>query len=451
MSSGHTAYAHGSHRWFEGHRTIGGPEAWLVWVLATVFVVWLFAIQTGYAVVSPDIQQSAHLTIAEIGLAASIYTWAFAVVQFFSGALLDRFGSRPLMAIAVALVAVGAFLYAGTTNFATLAIAQTVLAIGSSFGFVGAGYLGGKWFDAAKYGLMFGLVQTFASLGSAVGQPLILAVLGQMDWQELLVAFGAFGVLLAVLFVVFVRNPAPAPAASTDDDVRSSVGEPGVVRQIFRDLGRSFASVQVDLASVLAGTSFGAMLAVGVLWGPRIMEARGAATDFATILTALAWLGLAVGAPMVNVVSDRWRSRKWPAFTGLLLQAVAIVLVIYFPQVGNGAALVLMFAIGFFAGAHMLGFTIAAEAVPGSLIGSASAIVNGVCFIIGGLLTSIPSAFLPAEPVLADYQQALWLLPAVVVVGAVAALGVNESAGRTTAPVAAATPAAPTADTAGSR
>jgi hypothetical protein len=74
----------------------------------------------------------------------------------------------------------------------------------------------------------------------------------------------------------------------------------------------------------------------------------------------------------------------------------------------------------------MLGFTIAGEAVPGALIGSASAIVNGVCFIIGGLLTSVPSALLPETPTLADFQAALWLLPAVVVVGALAALVMPE-------------------------
>ena len=421
MSTGHAAYHHASKNWFTGHRTIGGPEAWLVWVLATTFVVWLFAIQTGYAVVSPDIQQSASLTIAQVGLAASIYTWVFALVQFFSGSLLDRFGSRPLMAIAVVFVAVGAFLYAGTTDFATLAIAQTVLAIGSSFGFVGAGYLGGLWFGAAKYGLMFGLVQTVASLGSAVGQPLILAALAHMPWQDLLVAFGVFGVLLAILFFGFVRNPAPDPAAPVATKSHSNV-----FVDIIRNLGKSFANIKVVLSSILAGASFGAMLAVGTLWGPRIMEARGAETDFATILTALAWLGLAVGAPLANLVSNRWHSRKWPAFFGLLLQALSIALVIYLPTEGKGAALVLMFAIGLFAGAHMLGFTIAGEAVPGSLIGSASAIVNGVCFIIGGLLTSIPSALLPADPTLDDFQSALWLLPAVVVVGALAALAISE-------------------------
>ena len=91
------------------HSRIGGPEAWTIWVLATVFVVWLFAIQTGHAIVSPDIQRDANLTISQVAVAASIYTWVFALVQFFSGALLDRYGTRPLLAISVGLVTVGAF------------------------------------------------------------------------------------------------------------------------------------------------------------------------------------------------------------------------------------------------------------------------------------------------------------------------------------------------------
>jgi len=414
---------------------LGSPEAWLIWVLATTFVVWLFAIQTGYAVVSPDIQQTANLTIAQIGLAASVYTWVFAIVQFFSGPLLDRFGTRPLLAIAVALVTVGAFLYAASTSFATLAAAQVVLAIGASFGFVGAGYVGGKWFDAAKYGLMFGLVQSFASLGSAVGQPLILAALDHLDWQQLLVAFGSFGVLLAVTFVVFVRDPR-LPDAPPSEPQR------GVLRPILSELGRCFANPRVLLSAVLSAASFGTMLAVGTLWGPRIMSARGEDATVATALTALAWLGLAVGAPLANIVSNRWGSRRWPAVIALLLQGTMIAGVIYLPDTTTGAAVVLMFAMGLFSGAQMLGFTVAGESVDPHLIGSASAIVNGACFLLSGVLTSVPSAFLPADPRLADYQAVLWIMPLVLLIGAAAGLALRDRPRSTpaSAPAASASP-----------
>lgn len=425
-SSGHEGYAHATTSFFSRDRARkGGAEAWTIWILATVFVVWLFAIQTGYGIVSPDIQHDAHLSISQISLAASIYTWAFALCQFFSGSLLDRYGTRPLLAISVALVTAGAFLFASTTNFATLAIAQIVLAVGASFGFVGAGYVGGKWFAAAKYGLMFGLVQMFASLGSAVGQPAISSLLHEMSWQQLLAGFGAFGVLLTIAFIFIVRNPVATP----EEAAAAAVAHRGnVFSEIFGDLGACFKNRQVVLSALFAGTSFGTMLAVGVLWGPRVQEARGATPDFAAILSAMAWLGLALGAPLVNVVSNRWHSRKWPAVIGLILQGAAVALFIYGPNNGKGASIVVMFAVGLFAGTHMLGFTIAGESVSPALIGSASAIVNGFCFIIGGVLEAVPGYRLPDNPAVSDYHSTLWIMPLVLAIGVLCALGLKERA-----------------------
>ncbi|ANW18724.1 MFS transporter [Streptomyces clavuligerus] len=407
------------------HRTIGGVEAWIVWGLCTIFVVWLFSIQTGYAVVSPEIQRTASLTVAQIGLAGSIYTWAFALCQFFSGALLDRFGSRPLLTIAVAFVTAGAFLYAQTSSMGTLIAAQIVLAVGSSFGFVGAGYIGGQWFPAARYGLMFGMVQCLASLGSAFGQPAISWQLTLVSWQQLLNGFGAAGVVLIVLFALLVRNPSPGPeqlARATAAGPR-----PALVPSILRDLGACFRNRNVVLSALLAGVSFGSMLAMGVLWGPRVMEARGAESSLAAVLTAMSWLGLAIGAPLFNLVSDHWNNRRLPAVTGVLLQAVAVSLLIYLPTETNSVSVVTMFCVGLFAGAHMLGFTVAGESVPGALVGSSAAIVNGVCFIVGGLLQAIPGKILPAVPDLADFGHALLMMPILLVLGAAAGFFIKET------------------------
>ncbi|MFI1014636.1 MFS transporter [Streptomyces sp. NPDC020965] len=407
------------------HRTIGGSEAWLVWGLATAFVVWLFAIQTGYGIVSPEIQRSAGLTVAQIGLAGSVYTWAFAFCQFFSGALLDRFGSRPLLAVAVAFVTVGAFLYARTTGFGTLVTAQIVIAVGAAFGFVGAGYIGGQWFPAARYGLMFGMVQSLASLGSAIGQPAISWRLEQVSWQRLLNGFGVAGVVLTVLFVLLVRNPAPGPG-------RVERPRSALLPSIARALGTCFGNRNVLLAAALSGVSFGSMIAMGSLWGPRLVRAQGAGESLAAALSAMSWLGLAVGAPLFNIVSNRWGSRRVPAVAGVFLQAVSVAVLICLPAGVPGVTTVVMFAVGFFSGAQMLGFTVAGESVPAALVGSSAAIVNGVCFILAGVLEAVPGRLLPDVPSLADYRSALLIMPLLLVAGAVAGLFIRDTARATT-------------------
>ena len=414
-----------------GHRTVGGVEAWTVWALCTVFVVWLFSIQTGYGIVSPEIQKSASLTVAQIGLAGSVYTWAFACCQFFSGALLDRFGSRPLLTFAVACVTAGAFLYAQTSSMATLVGAQVVIAIGASFGFVGAGYIGGQWFPAARYGLMFGLVQSLASLGSAVGQPAISWQLGHTGWQQLLNGFGALGVLLIVLFALLVRNPAPDQVLGSGPE---AAPRPPLLPSILRELRSCFANHNVVLAALLAGVSFGTMIAMGSLWGPRLMQARGADSSLAAVMSAMSWLGVAISAPLYNLLSDHWHNRRTPAVVGVLLQAVAVALLIYLPASTPGVATVVMFAVGLFAGAHMLGFTVAGESVPGALVGSSAAIVNGVCFVLGGVLEAVPGWLLPAAPRLSDYRTALLIMPVLLVAGALAGLFIRDTGRSPTSP-----------------
>ena len=381
---------------------LGGAQAWCVWALSVTFVVWLFNLQTGYAVLSPKIQHDLALTIAQVGLVGSLYTWAFAVVQFISGPLLDRLGLRKCMPGAVVLVALGAFLYSSAHSIEALLLAQVLLALGAAFGFVGAGFAGDKWFGAAKYGLMFGLAQTVVSLGSAVGTPTINHFADLYDWRKVLFAFFLFGILLLLAFLVWMKDPKTNNAPKTR--------KVSLQRQIVTELRACFTQANVWLSALIAGTSFGLMLAIGVLWGPRIIMAHG--YDSGALATALLWLGLAVGAPLFNVVSDKLKNRKVPFGLGILLQLAVMSMIIFTSGTAEPVLLGLMFLLGVGSGTHMLGFTIAGETVPVMLIGSASAIVNATCFIIGGIAMSFPARLLPAgTPTLADFRHALVIMP----------------------------------------
>jgi sugar phosphate permease len=95
------------------------------------------------------------------------HTWIFALCQFLSGPLLDRMGARRILVPAILLVSIGVFIFANAKDFGMLLMSQALIALGACTGFVGAGYIGGKWFGMAKFSFMFGLVQFAASLFSA--------------------------------------------------------------------------------------------------------------------------------------------------------------------------------------------------------------------------------------------------------------------------------------------
>lgn len=395
---------------------LGGLRAWCVWGLCVVFVVWLFNLQTGYSVLSPKIQNDLALTIAQIGLISSVYTWAFALVQLASGPMLDRFGLRKCMPVAVALVVLGAFLYSSAQSLEVIILAQISLALGAAFGFVGAGFAGDKWFGPAKYGLMFGLVQAVVSLGSAAGTPAINYFAGMYDWRGVLFAFFIFGIILFLSFLVWVRDPKVATPKSF---------KLSLPKQIVSELLACLKQPNAWLSAVVAGTSFGIMLAVGVLWGPRIIAAHG--FESGALATALLWLGLAVGAPLFNIVSNRFKNRKVPFTIGILLQLAAVASIVFMPA-GEPVLLGLMFLLGVTSGAHMLGFTVAGETVAGNLVGSASAIVNATCFIIGGIAMSFPAHLLPpGSPTLADFHSALLIMPIILTVAFFLSLAIRET------------------------
>ncbi|HUS26252.1 MAG TPA: MFS transporter [Nevskiaceae bacterium] len=402
----------------EKFSTLGGAQAWCIWGLCVVFLVWLFNLQTSYAVLSPKIENELMLTIAQIGLVSSVYTWAFAAIQFISGPLLDRFGLRKCMPWAVAFVVLGAFLYSSAHSIEALLVAQILLALGAAFGFVGAGFAGDKWFGAAKYGVMFGLVQAGASLGSTVGTPTINYFANLYDWRSVLFIFFLFGIALFVAFLVWVRDP------KTGDTPKTF--KLSLPKQVVTELRACFKLPNVWLSALIAGTSFGIMLAVGVLWGPRIISAHG--FESGALATALLWLGLAIGAPLFNVISNKLKNRKLTLAAGILLQAAVTAMLVFTPSLTESVLLWLMFLLGLTSGAHMLGFTIAGETVAGNLIGGASAIVNATCFIIGGIAMSFPAHLLPSHtPSLADFSHALLIMPIGLAIAFLLSLIVRET------------------------
>lgn len=400
---------------------LGGGQAWINWLLGVSFVVFVFTFQTGYAITNIDMTKDLSLTVAQVGFIGSIYTWAFAVAQFCSGSILDRLGFRWVMPIAASVVTLGGFVFAHSTGPEMLILGQVLMALGASFGFVGAGFVGGRWFGPIKYGLMFAWVQFVASVAAIVGQKILGKLVETASWSDILNNLTLMGLVITIAMFIFMREP----AADGDSEKEPWPGVKVFIDDLLNAINQVAAIRDSWINALIGGATFGTMLALGVLWGPRFLAAGGMEQSDAYAVSAVMWAGLAFGAPVFAWLSDFLKKRKMPMFMGCLLQFIAIIYIMFNPSMSPTEASIAFFIWGFMAGGSMLNFPIGADLVKPALIGTSAAIVNAVQFVVGGFIMVIPGRVLSGTgliarvaeiegsvtPTVNDYQWAIAILP----------------------------------------
>jgi MFS family permease len=358
-------------------------QAWVVWSVAVIFVIYYFAIQTGYSIINPSFQKDIGISSTQVGIVAAAYTWVYAFGQLFSGALLDRLGARKVLLPAIALVTSGAFIFSYSDGFTGLILSQMVLALGACAGFVGAGYVGGQWFGGAKFSFMFGLVQFSASFSSAFSQNIIAGSLEYVPWQSLFTFSGVFGVILFGIALLLLKDPKPMP-------VTAEFGSLVFLKEILGDIFSVAKIRHIWMVAIIGSLVFGSMLSMGVVWAPKLLAGHGMDPSLTTMSASLIWLGMAAGCLVVPRWSDLIRRRKPPMIAGIALQLAALLGLTYLVKQSTPLMMVLCFCFGLGSAAHMLSFSSAADVVEPARIGTASALVNGLMFLMGGVLISRP-------------------------------------------------------------
>ena len=108
---------------------------------------------------------------------------------------------------------------------------------------------------------------------------------------------------------------------------------------------------------------------------------------------------------------------------GSAVMLACLVAMLWIPNIGRGLAIMLCLTFGFASASHMLSFSTVADVMKPSQIGTSAAIVNGITFIVGGILISRPGVRLgwgidaglePKSLALAQY--ASWPLLAALVI-----------------------------------
>jgi len=386
---------------------------YLVWAVAALFVPYQFALQVSVGVYAEEIQSDLNATVSAIGVLTALFSVSYAIMQIPVGVLLDRFSPRVLLTISATFCAGGALVFAASPDLMMAGTGRLLMGLGASFGFVGAGFLAGRWLPAGQFALFVGLTEMMGVGGAAVFDEIAAWVEASVTWRDLIRFAGFFGFGLAALIWLIVRD---YPAGVKPPKRAEGSG-------LAQMAGSLVTNGQIWIVSAFYFLSMGVLLGFAGLWNAPFQYSFGMSAAEVANANSLIFVGWAIGSPVAGALASMIGKRKLILMISVACHLGIMATIIFTSVLPLWMVYFLRFALGFFGGMNILAFSLASDAAPGSLRGTALGIVNTFGFIGVTLLQAFPGFLLAGSQVQSSWEYVHAL--AVYLLALLAAFGVT--------------------------
>jgi MFS family permease len=362
-------------------------HAWMIWLLSALFMFYKYALEVSPSVMTSTLMSTFHINGIALGNLAACYFYSYLLLQIPAGLLLDKIGPRKVTTLAIALCALGSFIFSQADSLLVAGIGRFLTGAGAAFAAVNCLKLIANWFPTKQFAFMAGLMMSVAMLGAVGGQAPLAAFIDAMDWRYAMKFIGFAGLILAALFWLIVRDLSPKHKKETH-----------IVSQnisLLSSLKRVLKNRQAWWLSIYSGFTFAPVMIFGGLWGVSFTsEAFGLSSNMAAQAVSLIFIGFAVGAPVLGWFSDWLGRRVVVMFWGTLLALLTISTVIYAPHLAHSSLVILLFLFGFSVSSFLLCFTMIREISLPILAATAIGFMNAFDALFGAISDPLTGYFL---------------------------------------------------------
>lgn len=309
------------------------------------------------------------------GYLLSAYSWTYAGMQLPCGTLLDRFGVRRVMLVAILLWSLASGLAALAPTIALLFAARLLLGIGEAPTFPANAKAVGLWFPENQRGIPTATFDAAAKLSIGLGTPILGLILLRYGLRVNFATTAVLSLFYAALFAWLYRDPARSEGAGPS--AQGSV-EPRAL--LLSELLRQPKVWGAALGSGAYNYCFYLLLT----WLPVYLERGTRLTAHnALLLSGLPWVlaavaDFAVGGILVDALVRRGRNAD-TVRRSVLLGGTALGLLVCTPAFTSNAVVVLAglsLALSGLAAAAPVVWTLPSLLAPPSGVGRVGAMLN---------------------------------------------------------------------------
>ncbi len=356
----------------------------LIWGLASLFFLYEFFLQVFLSTISDQLMQEFHLDASNYSIMNAGYFLPYSLMQIPVGILVDRFGARRLLTIAVTAAATGVFWFSRIHSFEYGFISRVFMGFGSSFAYVSLLVLAMNWFPKRHFGLMVGIANFLGATGPFLaGGPLSLLLnLFNNNWRLILIFISVLGFLLAISIGLFVRN---SPGRKKGAIIHLDPYKEKFSIRMKLLLKNRQAWIIVFFSALV----YLSLPLLGAYWGTGYLQARGLSRDIAATMSSFLWIGYAIGSPLTGKISDQTKRRKPVLIFCALIGLLATLSILSIPT--NNILLITccFFFIGFASSGCSVGFASISEHVQENVQATAIGLNNSMITFFAAIFPPI--------------------------------------------------------------
>lgn len=387
-----------------------GRAEWLMLLALTSAFALSQAYRTVAAIMAPQLQADFGLSAQALGLFASVFHFAFGVLQLAMGIGIDLYGVRRTVLVAFPLTIVGALLSAFTTNYGLLLFAQALIGVGCAPAFLVCTVFIAQRFPLDRYASVSGIVLAIGGLGMLITGTPLAWLIDASSWR---IGFAALGVLSVIAWLVILRavrerSAPPAARMAHDSAARASFVD------ALRGFGALFAVPHTWGIIVLGAVTYAAFVSLRGLWlGPLLIERHG----FTLVQAGHVAIAVSIGSMLLLPVfgrldPGRGRRRRWLVGLTMITAALFVLLA---ANAGALTDVAVSIVYAMFSGYIVLQYSDVRDAYPAAMTGRALSLFTMAMFLGVALMQWLTGA-------VASAATAFGLPPYTVVLGTIAAL-----------------------------
>lgn len=353
-------------------------RAWIVWAVGVFAYLVAVLHRTSFGVSGLAATERFSITPSVLSYFVVLQIVVYAGMQIPAGVLLDRFGSRRMIATGALIMAAAQLTLALTESLPVAIGARVFVGVGDALTFISVLRLIPQWFEPRRAPLMSQLTGILGQLGQILSALPFLLLLGGPGWSFAYGSAAAIGVLSFVLALAVIRNSppghelvaAPAGLKEVGRQIRTVWKRPGTRLGFFTHMGTQFSM-----------TSF------ALLWGvPYLRSAQGLSAGAAGALLTLAVLSAIVAGPVIGILSGRFPMRRSYLVLAIMISNAAMWTAVLSLSAPAPLWLLVLLVVVISVGGpgSMIGFDYARMFNPTTSMGTAQGMVN-----IGGFLASL--------------------------------------------------------------